>query len=91
MEPQSKPSPSLVLFARGVIARLSIWSILTQAIAENWGGPHGLQKRTWLASIIVDAFEEHPADQHRAVAAAADQGNTRGGFKSLETTVPKQP
>lgn len=59
------PSPSSVLFARGVIARLAIWATLRIAIQENWGGPHGPAKRTWLASAIVDAFQEqseHPPD-----------------------------
>lgn len=61
------PATSSVLFARGVIARLAIWPTLRVAIQENWGGPHGLQKRTWVASEIVDAFEreaETPDDQY---------------------------
>ncbi|KIJ22579.1 hypothetical protein M422DRAFT_40017, partial [Sphaerobolus stellatus SS14] len=28
------------------------------AVEGNWGGPASAQKRTWLASAIVDAFEE---------------------------------
>jgi len=51
-------SPASVLFARGVIARLAIWSVLRIAIEHGWGGPHGVEKRRWLASVIVDAFEE---------------------------------
>ncbi|KAF9008715.1 Pre-rRNA-processing protein TSR2-domain-containing protein [Cyathus striatus] len=51
---------STILFARGVIARLSIWSTLQVAIQEGWGGPGGIAKRTWLASEVVDAFEESP-------------------------------
>ncbi|KAF7354624.1 Pre-rRNA-processing protein TSR2 [Mycena sanguinolenta] len=34
---------------------------------EGWGGPGAPQKRTWLASVIVDAFEETvptPDDQY---------------------------
>ena len=54
----STPTPSAILFARGVIARLAIWATLRIAIQENWGGPHGPAKRTWLASTIVDAFED---------------------------------
>lgn len=59
--------PSSVLFARGVIARLAIWATLRIAVKENWGGPSGSEKRTWLASVIVDAFEEQtptPDDQY---------------------------
>lgn len=61
------PPPSSVLFARGVIARLAIWSTLRIAVQENWGGPNAAAKRTWLASEIVDAFEDKaasPDDQY---------------------------
>ncbi|KAF8972925.1 Pre-rRNA-processing protein TSR2-domain-containing protein [Flammula alnicola] len=61
------PPPSSVLFARGVIARLAIWTTLRIAVQENWGGPDASAKRTWLASVIVDAFEEQvpmPDDQY---------------------------
>ena len=56
--PETYPPASSVLFARGVIARLAIWATLRIAVKENWGGPGASSKRTWLASIIVDAFEE---------------------------------
>ncbi|RDB20263.1 Pre-rRNA-processing protein TSR2 [Hypsizygus marmoreus] len=61
------PPPSSVLFARGVIARLAVWSILRIAVQENWGGTGAAEKRTWIASVIVDAFEEQvppPDDQY---------------------------
>ncbi|CAL1697619.1 unnamed protein product [Somion occarium] len=38
----SRPPPNSVLFARD----------------QSWGGPESAQKRTWLASVIVDDFEE---------------------------------
>ena len=63
----ASPAASSVLFARGVIARLAIWATLRIAVQENWGGAHGSEKRTWLASVIVDAFEEQvptPDDQY---------------------------
>ena len=56
--PETYPPASSVLFARGVIARLAIWATLRIAVKENWGGPDSSSKRTWLASVIVDAFEE---------------------------------
>ncbi|KIL67219.1 hypothetical protein M378DRAFT_191669 [Amanita muscaria Koide BX008] len=62
-----RPPASLVLFARGVIARLETWSILRVAVQEGWGGPNSAEKRTWLASEIVDAFEKQvppPDDQY---------------------------
>ncbi|KAJ7671675.1 Pre-rRNA-processing protein TSR2-domain-containing protein [Mycena polygramma] len=65
--PLAAPPPSSVLFARGVLARLATWDTLRLAVQEGWGGPGALQKRTWLASVIVDAFEETvptPDDQY---------------------------
>lgn len=56
--PSVPPSDASVSFARGVIARLAVWPALRIAVQENWGGPEAAQKRTWLASVIVDAFEE---------------------------------
>jgi pre-rRNA-processing protein TSR2 len=56
-----------VLFARGVLARLETWDTLRLAVQEGWGGPGAPQKRTWLASALVDAFEETappPDDQY---------------------------
>ena len=61
------PPPSLVVFARGVISRLAVWPILRVAVQENWGGPKSRDKRTWLASEIVDTFEKQnppPDDQY---------------------------
>ncbi|CCM03240.1 uncharacterized protein FIBRA_05365 [Fibroporia radiculosa] len=56
------PSSKSVLFARGIISRLSIWPALRIAVDQNWGGPESAEKRTWLASVLVDAFEqENPA------------------------------
>ena len=66
-QPAQPPPPTSVLFARGVIARLATWDTLRIAIQENWGGPNASAKRTWLASEIVDAFEQQspvPDDQY---------------------------
>ncbi|KAF5309246.1 hypothetical protein D9619_012777 [Psilocybe cf. subviscida] len=63
----SAPPSSSVLFARGLIARLAIWTTLRVAVQENWGGPDAATKRTWLAGVIVDQFEEQvpePDDQY---------------------------
>ncbi|KAI0309720.1 Pre-rRNA-processing protein TSR2-domain-containing protein [Amylostereum chailletii] len=51
------PNPISVLFARGVLARLHLWPALRAAVDNAWGGPASAQKRTWLASVLVDAFE----------------------------------
>ncbi|KAH8106328.1 Pre-rRNA-processing protein TSR2-domain-containing protein [Cristinia sonorae] len=57
-QPAAPPPSTSVLFARGVIACLAIWPALRVAVDQNWGGPSSASKRTWLASVIVDAFEE---------------------------------
>ena len=54
----SSPPQSSVLFARGVIARLAYWPALRIAVDQGWGGPESAEKRTWLASVLVDDFEE---------------------------------
>ena len=56
------PNPTLVLFARGVIARLELWPALRIAVEQGWGGPDSLAKRRWLASELVDAFDPEPQD-----------------------------
>lgn len=52
------PTPQNILFARGVIARLAIWPTLRIAVQESWGGPEAKQKPTWIASTIVDSFQD---------------------------------
>jgi len=54
-----------VLFARGVIALLNTWPALGLEVQESWGGPHSADKRTWLASNLVDAFENEPLDEEQ--------------------------
>ncbi|KZT20554.1 hypothetical protein NEOLEDRAFT_1036708, partial [Neolentinus lepideus HHB14362 ss-1] len=51
------PAPKLVLFARGVIARLALWAALRVAMKENWGGSEAADKPSLLASEIIDAFD----------------------------------
>ena len=55
--PAPNPHPSLILFARGVIARLEAWPALRVAVEQGWGGPASHDKRRWLASELVDAFD----------------------------------
>jgi pre-rRNA-processing protein TSR2 len=56
----SNQAPSLMSlsFARGVIARLALWPALRIAVQNGWGGPDSSRKRTWMASVVVDTFEE---------------------------------
>ena len=49
---------SLVLFARGVIARLACWPALRLAVDQSWGGPDSSSKQTWISSVIVDEFDK---------------------------------
>ncbi|KAH9936897.1 Pre-rRNA-processing protein TSR2-domain-containing protein [Epithele typhae] len=59
MSPPSGPPPATsVLFARGVIARLAYWPALRIAVDQGWGGAESAQKQTWVASVLVDDFEE---------------------------------
>lgn len=58
IDSKTVPTPSSVAFARGVIARLAVWPAMRVAVDQGWGGPESAAKRTWLASVIVDAFEE---------------------------------
>jgi pre-rRNA-processing protein TSR2 len=60
--PPPPPNPSLVLFARGAIARLELWPALRIAVEQGWGGPDSRAKRRWLASELVDAFDPEPQD-----------------------------
>ncbi len=50
-------TPEILLFARGVVALLDLWPALTIAVREEWGGPESADKKTWLASEIIDIFE----------------------------------
>lgn len=52
------PYQTSILFARGVIACLASWPALRIAVDQAWGGSESAQKRTWLASVLVDDFEE---------------------------------
>ncbi len=56
------PNRALILFARGVIARLEFWPALRIAVEQGWGGPSSREKRRWLASEIVDAFDNDSGD-----------------------------
>ena len=60
MSNPSPPSSASLSFAKGVIARLALWPALQIAVQNGWGGPDSAQKRTWIASVIVDTFEEQP-------------------------------
>jgi pre-rRNA-processing protein TSR2 len=58
----STPSSTSVLFARGVLARLHSWPVLSLAVGQGWGGAESAAKLPWLAGVLVDAFEEPPSD-----------------------------
>ncbi|KAI9448402.1 Pre-rRNA-processing protein TSR2-domain-containing protein [Lactarius indigo] len=65
--PPPPPNPTLVLFARGVIARLEQWPALRIAVEQGWGGPESRAKQRWLASELVDAFDEQQPTPGRGV------------------------
>ncbi|KAI0059364.1 hypothetical protein BV25DRAFT_1829163 [Artomyces pyxidatus] len=65
------PSQTSLLFARAVISRLALWPAMRVAVDNQWGGPDSAAKRTWLASLLVDAFEtEDPTPDAEYVALA---------------------
>ena len=74
--PPPPPDPALILFARGVIARLEVWPALRVAVEQGWGGPSSREKRRWLASEIVDAFDADGAGAG-ASSSSADAGQDR--------------
>jgi pre-rRNA-processing protein TSR2 len=49
--------PTIPIFARGVLAILDLWPALNIAVREEWGGPESADKKTWIASTIIDEFE----------------------------------
>lgn len=51
------PAPEILLFARGVVALLDLWPALTIAVREQWGGIDSADKKTFLASEIVELFD----------------------------------
>lgn len=51
------PQPQILLFARAVLAVLDLWPALTIAVKESWGGPESSEKKTWIASTLIDEFE----------------------------------
>ncbi|RSH85082.1 uncharacterized protein EHS24_006675 [Apiotrichum porosum] len=55
-------TPEILLFARGVVALLDLWPALTIAVREQWGGHESADKKTWLASELIDAFESAVVD-----------------------------
>jgi pre-rRNA-processing protein TSR2 len=54
----SSSASHLTTFARGVLAIVELWPALRLAVSEQWGGTESEDKRTWIASSIVDLFEE---------------------------------
>ncbi|KIN96521.1 hypothetical protein M404DRAFT_1006699 [Pisolithus tinctorius Marx 270] len=55
----SSPSPVIILFARGILARLKLWPALRIAVHNSWGGPESAEKQRWLAGVMVDQYEDH--------------------------------
>ncbi|WVQ78932.1 hypothetical protein IAT38_001024 [Cryptococcus sp. DSM 104549] len=67
-------SPQILLFARGTLALLDLWPALTIAVAEEWGGTESAEKKTWIASTIIDEFESRASYLPPAPGATAAEG-----------------
>lgn len=52
---KANPIPT---FAQGLLAIMDLWPALRLAVAEELGGPDSAEKRTWMASEVMDYFEE---------------------------------
>lgn len=70
-------APEILLFARGVMALFDLWPALTIAVREEWGGPDSADKKLYLLSAVIDAFE-----QGAAYAAAGADGVVHVDAKS---------
>jgi pre-rRNA-processing protein TSR2 len=64
------PQPQILLFARAVLALLDLWPALTIAVKEAWGGPESAEKKTWIASTLIDEFESRAVYSPAASASA---------------------
>jgi pre-rRNA-processing protein TSR2 len=53
----SAPSQTQVYLARALLARLAVWPVMRIAVDSSWGGPESTQKRSWMASELLDVFE----------------------------------
>ncbi|CAD6585895.1 MAG: hypothetical protein TREMPRED_004271 [Tremellales sp. Tagirdzhanova-0007] len=71
-QPSSNPQ-TILLFARGVLALLDLWPALAIAVNEQWGGPESAEKKTWLASTIIDEFETHANYLSSSTSTACDR------------------
>lgn len=52
------PTPEILFFARAVVSLLDLWPALTIAVREQWGGVDSADKKTFLASEIVELFDQ---------------------------------
>lgn len=73
----AQQAPEILLFARGVMALFDMWPALTVAVREEWGGPDSEDKKYYLISALIDAFE-----QGAAYAAADAEGIVRVDAKA---------
>jgi hypothetical protein len=55
---RSSRSKAGSLASAGSIAILDLWPALTIAVAEQWGGPESADKKVWIASTIIDEWEQ---------------------------------
>ncbi|GAO51506.1 hypothetical protein SAICODRAFT_22391 [Saitoella complicata NRRL Y-17804] len=45
------------VFEAGVAFALHLWTALSLAVDQEWGGPDSADKRDWMAGVVVDMFE----------------------------------
>jgi pre-rRNA-processing protein TSR2 len=67
------PSQTQVYLARALLARLAVWPVLRIAVDSSWGGPESKQKRSWMASELLEVFESPSASSTLSPNSASNQ------------------
>lgn len=77
----SAPPQIAILFARGILARLALWTALRIAVHHSWGGPESVEKQRWFSGVLVDQFEGYvpPIDAPATSSASRSAGSTTLG------------
>ncbi|KAI1259474.1 Pre-rRNA-processing protein TSR2-domain-containing protein [Xylariaceae sp. FL1019] len=85
------PSPETrqAEFEQGIVMSLHLWTSLTIAVQNQWGGPDSSDKRDWLAGAISDMFPSFP-DLHK-LTTASQSTTTTTTSKSKTQKLPEEP
>ncbi|KAI0155160.1 Pre-rRNA-processing protein TSR2-domain-containing protein [Xylariaceae sp. FL1272] len=82
--PETKQSE----FEQGIVMSLHLWTSLSIAVQNQWGGPDSSDKRDWLAGAISLMFPSFP-DLHKLTTTASQP--TTSTSKSKAQKLPEEP